>query len=72
MLKRRLDEVSAQVANATVQLAEYSPAELQLARELSEHFEIGFGKLVRRAEAVRLAGGQCLREAAQHLILLDE
>lgn len=69
----RLREVDALVPESGVRLDHLADYELRLVADLCKHFDLPLGSLVRRAEAIRLAGGQgtladCLREAAQHLV----
>jgi hypothetical protein len=67
---RQVDQVADQ---ASVSISNLAPEELELAKKLCEHFELGLGTLVRRADAIRLLGDTettvlRLQEAAQHLI----
>ena len=54
-------------------IAGLTTSEVELAQKLCEHFDLGFGTLLRRAAAIELIGGSDttvdrLREAAQHSI----
>jgi len=60
-------------ARRVPRLGGLTPEEQQLAAEVCEFFSVPLGTLIRRAEAVRLAGGHdnfgdCNREAVRHLI----
>ena len=73
--EQRMLEVSAFLPEAAVSVAALDDSQLELAQELCRFFEIPLGSLLRRADACRLAGGHdntadCLREAAQHLVIL--
>lgn len=72
-IAKRIREVDRQMPRASVSLAELTEEQITHAQEICEHFELKFGTLIRRANAVKLAGGQddfkgCLQEAAQHLV----
>ena len=69
----RIRQVDQVLDQANVSLSDLTPAELELAQKLCEHFELQLGTLVRRADAIRVLGesattSQRLQEAAQHLI----
>lgn len=72
-IEAQLREVDGYTPSASVSVARLADHEWRLAKDLCQHFEVPVGSLIRRAEAIRLAGGQdtvtnCLREAAQHLV----
>ncbi len=72
-LDERIKFVDLCMGRASVSLRKVSPADINLAHELCEHFELKLGTLMRRANAIRLLGepgtmSDRLREAAQHLI----
>lgn len=74
LLQQRLKEIDRYMESATVSMADLNDDERKLASELCNHFDLPLGSLMRRADAIRRAGGQsnfedCLREASQHLIL---
>lgn len=69
----RIQEIDRHMDSATVSMAGLSEAERKLANELCSYVELPLRSLLRRADAIRRAGGQdsfadCLREAACHLI----
>ena len=77
LLHKRLRRVDRYFQLATVSMGCLSTDERRLAVELCETFGLRLGSLLRRADAIRLAGGHdnfgdCLREAAQHLILRSD
>lgn len=72
-VEQRIRQVDQVLERASVSLSDLSPTELELAKQLCEHFDLQLGSLVRRADAIRILGGNAsnserLREAAQHLI----
>ncbi len=72
-IDERIRQVDQVMDQASVNLESLSSDELAIAKQLCEYFELPFGTLVRRAEAIRLLGDtdptvDRLREAAQHLI----
>lgn len=74
-LRRRIADVDAQMELASVSLARLTDQERDTVAEYSSFIGIPHGTLLRRAEAIRLAGGQdnftdCLREAVGQIILL--
>ncbi len=74
LLDQRLKVIDRYKDSTTVSMADLTDVERELAIELCNHFDLPLGSLVRRADAIRRAGGQdnysdCLREASQHLIL---
>ena len=74
LLQNRLREVDAHLASASVSMAGLSVEERKLANKLCGCIELPLGSLLRRADAIRLAGSHdkfsdCLREAAQQLNL---
>jgi hypothetical protein len=73
LLLQRLKYIDRHMDSATVSIAHLTDVERKLANELCSSFELPLGTLLRRAEAIRLAGGhdsftECLREGARHLI----
>lgn len=73
LLQQRLKEIDRHMESAKVSMADLTDVERKLASDLCDHFELPLGTILRRADAIRLAGGQsnladCLREASQHLI----
>jgi hypothetical protein len=67
--------VDSLLPSATLSLDHLTENERLAAAELADLMILPLGTLLRRAEAVRLAGGRdtftdCLREAAQQLILI--
>ncbi|MEO8269827.1 MAG: hypothetical protein ABI557_08905 [Aureliella sp.] len=73
VLQQHLKEIDGYLDSASVSMADLTDAERKLANDLCSHFELPLGTLLRRANAIRLAGGhdnfsQSLREGARHLI----
>ena len=73
--QKRIELVGSLLPSATLSLDHLTENERLAAAELADYMELPLGTLLRRAEAVRLAGGHdtftnCLREAAKHLILI--
>lgn len=71
----RIQLVDSLLPLAPLSLDHLTENERLAAAELADIMMLPLGTLLRRAEAVRLAGGHnsftsCLREATQHLILL--
>lgn len=67
LLQQRLKLVDSFVPVATVSMERLTENERAAAAELASYMEMPFGSLLRRADAVRLAGGHdtftnCLRE----------
>jgi len=76
VMQKRIELVDSLLPSATLSLDHLSENERLAAAELADYMELPLGTLLRRAEAVRLAGGHdtftdCLREATQHLILIQ-
>lgn len=76
ILDERIRQIDAAVHRATVSTEGVLPELNELARQLCEHFELGFGTLIRRAKAISLTDGmngclarEHLQEAAQHLVV---
>jgi len=72
-IEERIRQVDLAVESATVSLSKLHVRELFVAKRLCEEFELPLGTLVRRANAIKIAGfdgsgTDRLREAAQHLI----
>lgn len=72
-VEQRIRQVDQVLERASVSLSDLSPTEFELAQQLCAHFELQIGTLVRRADAIRILGGNAttaerLQEAAQHLI----
>ena len=73
LVRKRFELVESFMPVASVSFAKLTDNEKAAVVELADYLELPLGFLLRRADTVRLAGGQdnftnCLREAAQHLI----
>lgn len=76
-VKARIKQVDVVYSQATITLVKYTPADIELASQLCEHFELKLGTLIRRAEAIHLlqdtpSNKDRLQEAAQHLVIMNE
>lgn len=77
IVRQRLREVDSFLPSATVSMTHPTNDERKAAVEFASFAGLPLGTLLRRTDAIRLAGGQenftlCMREAAQHVILRME
>jgi len=73
-VEERIAEIDAMMPYAEVSLLGLRQVEFSVAVKITDTFEVPFGSLIRRADAIELAGGQptyvhSLQEAAQHLVM---
>jgi len=71
--EERIRQVNLAMESATVSVSKMTDRQRRLAKLLCEEFELPFGTLIRRANAIEIvssdgSGTDRLREAAQHLI----
>ncbi len=78
-LNERIRQIDNAIPDAGVQVKGLSPELIELSRELCEHFEVGYGTLLRRATAIaafdKSKSGISrvhLQEAAQHLVVKSQ
>jgi len=72
-IEERIRQVDLAMESATVSVSKMTDRQRRLAKLLCEEFELPFGTLIRRANAIEIvswdgSGTDRLREAAQHLI----
>ncbi len=77
-LQQRLKQVNSNLANAPVSIDDMHPELLKIAAKLCDHFQVGYGSLIRRAWSIAVLDGRArlelehIQEAVQHIILMDD
>lgn len=77
-LEQRIKLVNENLTNAPVSIGDTHPELIKIAAKLCDHFQVGYGSLIRRAWSIAILDGrqeldlEHIQEAVQHIILMDE